>query len=140
MNARAVVTEAAGGRYVNHVEIGRHRMLVDEPVRVGGFDAGPAPFELLAAALGACTSMTLRMYAERKHLPLRRVTVQVAHDRVRADTEGGSSVHVDRFTRVIGVDGDLDDAQRESLLRIANRCPVHLALERSSQIVTRIDP
>lgn len=135
MNPGALVTEAAGGRYLNHVEIGRHRLLADEPVSVGGYDAGPSPFQLLAAALGACTSMTLRMYAERKQLDLRRVTVDVRHDRHRADAE---TVVVDRFTRVVHLDGDLDDAQRAALLRIAEKCPVHRALAGTAEIVTRL--
>lgn len=123
------VTEAAGGRYLNHVDVGRHRWLADEPEEVGGTDAGPAPFEMLAAALGACTSMTLRMYAERKGWPLRRVTVEVAHERDGRD---------DRFLRTITLDGALDDEQRDRLLSIANRCPVHRVVEGSAQIVTTL--
>lgn len=144
MNPGALVTEAAGGRYLNHVEIGRHRLLADEPVSVGGYDAGPSPFQLLAAALGACTSMTLRMYAERKQLDLRRVTVDVRHDRHRADADADAGtgtagrVDVDRFTRVVHLDGDLDDAQRAALLRIAEKCPVHRALAGTAEIVTRL--
>lgn len=129
MDGDVRVTEAAGGRYLNHVVAGRHRWIADEPEAVGGTDAGPAPFQMLAAALGACTSMTLRMYAERKALPLSRVDVSVSHER-----EG----RVDRFVRVVHLDGDLDEAQRETLLSIANRCPVHRALEGATQIVTTL--
>jgi uncharacterized OsmC-like protein len=140
MNTNVVVSEAAGGRYLNHVEVGRHRWLADEPESVGGTDAGPAPYEMLAAALGACTSMTLRMYAERKQLALRRVSVAVSHERVHATdaADGSGTARVDRFTREITLDGDLDETQRESLLAIANRCPVHRTLEQSSQIVTTL--
>lgn len=136
MNPAAVVTEAAGGRYLNHVEVGGHRFLVDEPPSAGGTGAGPSPFELLATALGACTSMTLRMYAERKGLALRRVTVEVAHRRRRADDGEGT---VDQFVRVIHLDGDLGESQRAALLRIAEKCPVHRALERGAEIVTTLD-
>lgn len=129
MNGDVIVTEVAGGRYLNHVVAGRHRWLADEPEAVGGTDGGPTPFQMLAAALGACTSMTLRMYAERKDLPLRRVDVAVSHSQ---------QDRVDTFVRVVTLDGDLDDAQRASLLAIANRCPVHRALEGSTRIVTTL--
>jgi putative redox protein len=129
MNGDVIVTEAAGGRYLNHVVSGRHRWLADEPESVGGTDAGPSPFRMLAAALGACTSMTLRMYAERKEWPLRRVEVAVSHER-----DG----RLDRFVRTIAIDGELDDVQRAKLLDIANRCPVHRALEGSTEIVTTL--
>jgi putative redox protein len=129
MNGDVIVTEAAGGRYLNHVAAGRHRWLADEPEAIGGTGAGPAPFQMLSAALGACTSMTLRMYAERKELALRRVEVSVSHERHGA---------TDRFVRVVALDGDLDEEQRASLLAIANRCPVHRALEGATQIVTTL--
>lgn len=129
MNGDVVVTEAAGGRYLNHVAVGRHRWLADEPESVGGTDAGPTPFQMLAAALGACTSMTLRMYAERKQWPLDRVEVVVSHER-----DG----RAERFVRVITLDGELDEEQRARLLSIANRCPVHRALEGANEIVTTL--
>ena len=122
-----VVSETGTGRYVNRVVAGAHEWLADEPASAGGEDAGPAPFEMLAAALGACTSMTVRMYAERKQLALAHVAVEVRHDRV----DGG-----DRFHRVITLAGELTDEQRASILSIANRCPVHRTLERGSEIVT----
>jgi len=130
--------------FLNHVVTGRHRFLADEPVSVGGFDAGPNPYDLLGVALGACTSMTLRMYADRKQLPLDRVSVEVSHDKIHvsdasgAETASPTGGRIDQFTRVIVVEGELDDAQRASLLRIADMCPVHRTLEQSSQIVTEL--
>jgi putative redox protein len=145
-SAQVVVAETTQGAFLNHVVTGRHRFLTDEPVSVGGFDAGPGPYDFLATALGACTSMTLRMYAERKQLPLDRVTVEVSHDKVHAedaatDTEDGAMPRggkIDRFTRVLHLDGALDESQRASLLRIADRCPVHRTLEQASSIVTML--
>lgn len=142
-SAQVVVAETTQGAFLNHVVTGRHRFLADEPVSIGGFDAGPGPYDLLGAALGACTSMTLRMYADRKSLPLDRVSVEVSHDKVHVDDAAGagasgSGARIDRFTRVLVLDGDLDDEQRASLLRIADRCPVHRTLEQSSVIVTEL--
>ena len=147
-SAQVVIAETTQGAFLNHVVTGRHRFLADEPESVGGFDAGPGPYDFLATALGACTSMTLRMYAERKQLPLDKVTVEVSHDKVHAtdaatDTADGSMPKggkIDRFTRVLHLAGDLDDEQRASLLRIADRCPVHRTLEQASQIVTELAP
>ena len=146
-SAPVVVAETTQGPFLNHVVAGRHRFLADEPESVGGFDAGPGPYEFLGAALGACTSMTIRMYADRKQMPLDRVRVEVTHDRVHvddaADTDGAdggttSTNRIDQFTRVLHLDGELDDDQRASLLRIADRCPVHRTLESSSRIVTEL--
>ena len=147
-SAPVVVAETTQGPFLNHVVVGRHRLLADEPESVGGFDAGPSPYDLLGAALGACTSMTLRMYADRKGVPLDRVTVEVTHGKVHsddcaecADNEllSGRSGMIDRFERVVTVDGDdLTDAQRAKLLEIADKCPVHRTLEAASSIVTRL--
>ncbi len=147
-SAPVVVAETTQGPFLNHVVVGRHRLLADEPESVGGFDAGPSPYDLLGAALGACTSMTLRMYADRKGVPLDRVTVGVTHGKVHADDciecsdndlLAGRSGMIDRFDRVITVDGDeLTEAQRAKLLEIADKCPVHRTLESASSIVTRL--
>jgi putative redox protein len=143
-----VVAETTQGPFLNHVVIGRHRLLADEPESVGGFDAGPSPYDLLGAALGACTSMTLRMYADRKALPLDRVAVEVTHGKVHAedcaecsdnDVVAGRSGMIDRFERVVTVTGDdLTAEHRAKLLEIADKCPVHRTLESASSIVTRL--
>ena len=145
-SAQVVVAETTQGTFLNHVVAGQHRFLADEPESVGGFDAGPGPYDFLATALGACTSMTLRMYADRKSLPLDRVTVEVSHDKVYADDKASGAGDgppaaggkIDQFTRVLRLEGELDDEQRASLLRIADRCPVHRTLEQASRIVTSL--
>jgi uncharacterized OsmC-like protein/alpha/beta superfamily hydrolase len=143
-SAQVVVAETTQGRFLTHVVVGRHRFLADEPASVGGYDAGPSPYDLLAAALGTCTSMTLRMYADRKGLPLDRVTLEVSHEKLHATdaaaADGGTGARVDRFSRVLHLEGDLDDDQRARLVEIADRCPVHRTLEQSSVIETTLAP
>ncbi|WP_099823948.1 bifunctional alpha/beta hydrolase/OsmC family protein [Oceaniglobus indicus] len=113
-------------------------VLADEPVDFGGTGRGLTPYGLLAAGLGACTSMTLRMYARRKEWPLRHVSVDVTHDRVHAEDAAKKNKHADTFTRTVRIEGDLDPAQRERLLEIAGRCPVHRTLEKGATVVTRL--
>ncbi len=143
-----VVAETTQGPFLNHVVVGRHHLLADEPESIGGFDAGLAPYDFLGAALGTCTSMTLRMYAERKKMPLDRVSVEVLHDKVHADDcvacaenellEGRAGM-IDHFERVITAEGpDLTDEDRRKLLIIADKCPVHRTLENASAISTRL--
>ncbi len=116
---------------------GKHHMTADEPVPYGGTDRGPTPYQLLAAALGACTSMTLRMYARRKHLPLDHVSVDVTHDRMHAqDAPSSGTERIDRFRREITLKGDLTNEQRARLLEIADRCPVHRTLETGAEVET----
>ena len=141
-SAPVVVAETGQGTFLNHVVVGDHRFLADEPIDVGGFDAGPSPYDLLGAALGACTSMTLRLYADRKGLPLDRVTVEVSHAKTHAQdchacVEGAAPL-VDHFQRAIVVAGGLDDNQRAALLRIADKCPVHRTLEGTTHISTTL--
>ncbi|HSL58396.1 MAG TPA: bifunctional alpha/beta hydrolase/OsmC family protein [Acidimicrobiales bacterium] len=140
--AQVVVAETSQGTFLNHVVAGGHHLLADEPVDVGGFDAGPSPYDLLGAALGACTSMTLRLYADRKGLPLDRVRVEVRHRTAHAeDCEAcvrGDGRAIDHFERTLHLEGDLDDDARAALARIADRCPVHRTLERSSHIATTV--
>jgi len=135
-----LVAETGAGLYTQQVISGRHRFLMDEPASAGGDDAGPNPYEMLAAALGACTSMTMRMYAERKGIPLERAEVEVRHGTAHAqDCQAAATDHTtktDQWDRIITLRGDLTDEQRGALLRIADRCPVHRTMERSSVVVT----
>ncbi len=143
---RVTVAESNLGQFHSQVVAGDHRFVADEPVTFGGFGAGPSPYDLLAAALGACTSMTLRMYADRKGIALERIEVGVSHDQVHAndagvageiDNPGGPrGPRVDRFRRTIALEGELDPTMRTRLAEIANRCPVHRTLERSAIIET----
>lgn len=137
-----VVAETGAGGLVHQVVAGRHRLLMDEPTSVGGLDAGPNPYELLAAALGGCTSMTMRMYAERKKIPLERAEVEVRHGKThREDCEASltsTTPTIDRWERRIHLTGDLTADQRAALRRIADRCPVHLTLERASVVITEL--
>ncbi|MEV4163177.1 bifunctional alpha/beta hydrolase/OsmC family protein [Nonomuraea dietziae] len=124
------------GRYTQEITAGRHRLTADEPLSVGGADAGPTPYDLLLAALGGCTSMTIRMYADRKRLPLQGVTVRLRHRRIHAkdcadcETEAGT---LDKIEREILLEGPLDQEQRRRLLEIADKCPVHRTL--TSEVV-----
>ncbi|MGK2957283.1 MAG: bifunctional alpha/beta hydrolase/OsmC family protein [Acidimicrobiales bacterium] len=134
-----LVAETLQGTFLNHVVAGRHQFLADEPADVGGFDAGPSPYDLLAAGLGACTSMTLRMYANRKSLPLDRVTVEISHTRVHLDDcehPGSQGALIDQFERRIHLEGALSDEQRSSLVVIADKCPVHRTLNAPARIHT----
>jgi putative redox protein len=135
------VAEAGEGRFAQLVTLGQHRLRADEPVSVGGDDSGPGPYDLLLAGLGACTSMTVRMYAEQKKWPLEHVTVDLKHDKVHAadcaecETREGK---IDKIERVLTLEGDLDDAQRARLLEIASKCPVHRTLHSEVWIPTRL--
>jgi uncharacterized OsmC-like protein/fermentation-respiration switch protein FrsA (DUF1100 family) len=140
-----VVTETGAGRFQNEVTAGRHRLLADEPVSAGGLDSGLSPYDYLAAALGACTSMTLRVYAEHKQLPLGRITVGVRHGKLPAEhckdcgeAAEGRTGKIDRFERVISIEGGVDNAMTDKLLEIADKCPVHRTLEARSAVVTTI--
>ena len=115
---------------------GKHHLVADEPAAYGGTDRGMSPYQLLSASLGACTSMTLRMYARRKDWPLERVTVDVTHDRMHAQDAPNPGERIDRFTRHITLRGPLDDAQVARLMEIADRCPVHRTLETGARIDT----
>lgn len=136
------VSETRRGKFQQQVVAGSHSFLADEPASVGGGDTGPTPYDLLAAALGTCTTMTLRMYAAHKGLPLDHVQVDVSHAKVHAEDcmecGEGREGRIDRFERLITVAGDLSEEQRIRLLEIADRCPVHKTLEKSSVVVSRL--
>ena len=133
------VREADPNGFLQDINSGPdHHGLADEPVAYGGTNKGMSPYGYLSSGLGACTSMTIRMYARRKKWPLTHVRVDVCHDKVHAqDAEDAIGAKADKFTRVIYLEGDLTEDQRQRLLEIANRCPVHRTLERTSEIETR---
>jgi uncharacterized OsmC-like protein/alpha-beta hydrolase superfamily lysophospholipase len=134
-----VVRETGRGRFQQEITVGVHRFLADEPVEVGGLDSGPGPYDFVLAGLGACTAMTLRVYAERKALPLERVTVELTHSRIHAadcaDCETKEGM-LDRIERAIALRGALDAEQRRRLLEIADKCPVHRTLTSEIDIRT----
>lgn len=139
------VSETRNGKFQNNVEIGSHRLIADEPVSVGGLDSGPTPYDFLSIGLGACTSMTLRMYADRKGMDPGVISVEVEHGKIHAadcaectEDERNSNARIDQFERRIAISGNLDSNQRDSLLKIADKCPVHKTLEASSRIKTRL--
>jgi uncharacterized OsmC-like protein/pimeloyl-ACP methyl ester carboxylesterase len=136
-----VVAETGAGKFQNHVVIGPHQMLADEPESFGGDDSGPTPYQYLNAALGSCTAMTIRMYAERKKWPLKHVSVTLNHEKGHAeDCEAcvdGQEKRVDIIERSVELVGPLDEAQRRRLLEIADMCPVHRTLNNPVVIRTR---
>lgn len=138
--ANVTVTGTSNDRYETRITDGRHRFSADEPEPIGT-DAGPNPYELLLSALGACTSITLFLYAGRKNWPLERVHIELSHDRVHADDcerceEEEGMVEV--IERKIRLEGPLDAEQRERLAYIATRCPVHKTLSGGATIVDEI--
>ena len=141
MSAALSVSEALTGRFVQTAQSGRHMLTLDEPVDVGGDDAGPGPYELLLMSLGACTNMTLRMYADSKKWPLQRVSVQLQHHKIHAEDCAQCETKVglvDEIIRDIQLVGDLTDEQRQRLLEIANKCPVHRTLMSEIHIRTQL--
>ena len=143
-----VVAETRAGKFQNNVTAGRHHLLADEPEAAGGLDSGPSPYDYLAAALGACTSMTLRLYAEHKQIELGRLTVAVSHGKVPVEhchdcgeAIAGRTGKIDRFERVISAAGGVDKALADKLIEIAGKCPVHRTLDAGAAVVTRVaDP
>ena len=137
---RVVVQETRLGKFQQNVTVGPHHLVADEPVAAGGQDTGPGPYDFLLTGLGACTSITMRMYADRKSLPLDRVTVTLKHSKIYAkdceecETREGM---LDQIEREISIEGELDGEQRKRLLEIADKCPVHRTLHSEIRIVTR---
>ena len=135
------VEEALTGRYTQTMSSGQHSLVADEPETVGGDDNGPGPYEYLLMALGACTSMTIRMYAERKQIPLERVRVRLSHRKIHikdcSDCESKEG-KIDEISREISLEGELNNDQRLRLLEIADRCPVHRTLTSEIKIRSKL--
>jgi putative redox protein len=137
-----IVTETRESKFQQSIAIGPHHFLADEPVPTGGGDSGPSPYELLLAGLGACTAMTLRLYADQKRLALARVSVSLTHQKIHAadcatcETKEGK---LDRIDRTIALEGPLNEAQRARLLEIADKCPVHRTLTSEVEIRTTLE-
>jgi uncharacterized OsmC-like protein/pimeloyl-ACP methyl ester carboxylesterase len=135
-----VVRETRDSKFQQTILTGPHRLLADEPVSAGGEDSGPGPYDFLLASLGACTSMTMRLYADRKSLPLERVTVTLQHQKIHAEDCAECETRtgmLDQIDRVIAMEGALDAEQRQKLMEIADKCPVHRTLTSEIRIVTR---
>ena len=136
-----IVEDGDAGPLAETIRSGVHVLRADEPVANGGNDTGPSPYDYLLAALGSCTAMTLRLYARMKKLPLQKVTVRLRHEKIHAtdcaecETKEGK---IDRIERLIELEGPLSDEQRQRLLEIANRCPVHRTLSSEISIPTRL--
>ena len=138
---RTVVVEGPTTGFRTEVQVAGHHVTIDEPVPVGGSDAGPSPYEMLLAALGSCTAMTLRLYADRRKWPLERAVVKLRHHKVHAkdcvDCET-KPAKMDVVDRVLVLQGPLDDAQRAKLVEIAERCPVHQTLGGTIRVNTTL--
>ena len=137
---RSVVVRGGAAGFAQEVVVGSHRMAADEPVSVGGTDTGPSPYDFLVAALGACTSITVGMYARRKGWPLQEVAVNLRHSKIHASdcAECGTREGIlDRIELDLHLSGSLTNEQRSKLLEIANKCPVHRTLTSEIVITTR---
>jgi len=135
------VSEADPKTFVQDISVAGHHLIADEPESYGGDFLGPSPYQLISAGLGACTTMTIRMYAKRKNIPLEHVQVDISHNKIHAiDCESceQSSGKVDQFERKITFTGDISEEERQRLLVIADRCPVHKTLEGQVNIITRL--
>ncbi len=137
---QVVVRETRAGKFQNTVSVGPHHLIADEPRAAGGDESGPGPYDFLLGALGACKSMTMRLYADRKSFPLERTTVTLSHSKIYAkdcaecETREGM---LDEINVAIGLEGPLDVEQRKRILEIADKCPVHRTLTSEIRIVTR---
>ncbi|HHF7368252.1 TPA: OsmC family protein [Legionella bozemanae] len=137
----AVVSETGDGQFTQKIIIGSHVLTADEPIINGGKDTGPSPYDFLLAALGSCTSMTLRMYAKLKKFPLEQVIVKLKHEKIHVDDCIGcenNNSKIDHIERLIELEGTLTQEQRTQLLEIANKCPVHRTLTSKVIITTKL--
>jgi len=143
MTTQVIVQETGKGKFTQDVRVGEHVIAADEPKESGGNDSGPSPYDFLLAALGSCTSMTIRMYADFKKIPLKKVIVNLSIEKVHvtdcANCENNNA-KIDKITRQIELHGDLSEEQRVSLLNIANKCPVHRTLTSKIIIDTELAP
>ena len=137
------VKESGRGKFAVDISVGPHTLIADEPAAVGGNDLGPTPHDFLLAGLGACTTMTLRMYADRKGIPLKQVRVRLTRRKIKAadcpdcvTTEG----EVEEMSREIILVGDMDEATRQRMLEIADKCPVHRTLSGEIKIRSTLSP
>ena len=139
------VIETGNGKFQNLVHAGQHTYFADEPKSFGGLDSGPSPYDFLSIALGACTSMTIRMYADFKKLNLGKISVHVEHQKIHAKDcevcavdQQSRSGKIDHFTRVISIEGEFDPELKPKLLQIADKCPVHKTIESTAIVETEI--
>jgi len=134
---RSVIVDEGGVRYSQNIYVGPHRLRGDEPIEAGGSDTGPNPYELLLAALGSCAGITVRMYADRKQWPLEGVHIELSYGAPHADDSAACDTETRMITGIemeVSFAGDLSEQQRERLLEIANKCPVHRTLTSRIQI------
>lgn len=136
-----IVTESGKGKLTQEITIGSHVLIADEPIENKGNDLGPSPYDFLLAALGACTAMTLRMYADFKKISLKKIIVRLQHEKIYAKDCaecGNTTSKIDHIDRQIELQGDLSEEQRQKLLEIANKCPVHRTLTSNMTITTEL--
>jgi uncharacterized OsmC-like protein len=136
---QVLVRETRAGKFQQEILTESHHLLADEPVKFGGLNSGPGPYELLLASLGACTSMTIRLYADSKKLPLESVSVRLSHRKIHVkdcETCVAKDSMLDHIECVISLEGPLDDEQRRRLMEIAEKCPVHRTLQSKINIST----
>jgi putative redox protein len=138
-----VVVQGGASGFRQEIRAGGHQLVADEPISVGGTGTGPTPYDLLLGALGACTSMTLRLYADRHQWPLQGITVRLRHQRIHRDDCVNcpeTEVWIEQVDRALELQGPLTEEQRRKLLDIAERCPVHRTLQRQMQVRTMLAP
>jgi uncharacterized OsmC-like protein len=140
MNAKDVIVSGDASGFAQEIVVGPHRLTADEPIEFGGKETGPGPYDLLLAALGSCTSMTISLYARMKKWPLESVTINLRTSKIHAadcrdcETKEGK---IDRIEREIHLVGNLDSEQKKKLIEIADKCPVHRTLKSEIDIQTK---